>query len=58
MKFLVLSLLGTEVVRLEFGRPAEPPVPPRLEASGGGQFEMGFQPSVTWTPTERDADGP
>lgn len=55
---LVLALLGTEVLRLELGRPDEPPHPARLVTSGGGQFEMGFQPPVTWSPTDHDADGP
>lgn len=54
---LIISLLGTEVLNVEFSKGDEPDRP-QLEADGGGSFEMGFQPSVAWSPTKRDAEGP
>jgi hypothetical protein len=57
---LTIRLLGTELLHIEAGRDCEQGKPDRssLEANDGGSFEMGFVPSVTWSPTERDAEGP
>jgi hypothetical protein len=57
---LTIRLLGTELLHVDFGLAAAPPAPdgPKLEASGGGQFEMGFQPGASWSPVERDGEGP
>lgn len=70
---LVVRVLGSEVLDVELGpsrrEPAavapvappcryEKPERPTLEATGGGQFEMGFQPSVSWSPTEQLDAGP
>ncbi len=56
---LTVRLLGTEVLHLEIGRGASAsPEHPQIEASGGGQFELGFQAPAPWQHVERDAEGP
>lgn len=56
---LTVRLLGTELLHIELGRDTDPaPEQPKLEASGAGQFELGFQPTASWSPVERDAEGP